>query len=250
MQYKQVDGIDLSLWVLQPKDVGAKDLLPTRAAVVLFYGGGWTHGTTAQLGAQAKAIALHGAVAVLVQYRLMPDRKQEPRICVEDSKSAIRWVRAHAKQLKIDPTRIVVGGASAGGYNAAYATMAPGWDAPGDDLEISPAGNAMVLWNPVIDTSESGYSHITFGNDAPKRSPMTYLNKDTPPMLIQSGANDIWIHKDVLQAFQTKAKALGVRCEVIFYDGQKHGFFNDEPFLSQTTDAMIRFLASLGYVHP
>jgi acetyl esterase/lipase len=250
MEYKQVDGKALSLWITEPKDVGAEDAAPLRAAVVLFHGGGWTGGTPALLAPQAKVVAQHGAVGILVQYRFIPDRKQEPRICVEDSKSAIRWVRAHAKELKIDPNRIVAAGGSAGGYDAAYATMAPGWDDPGDDLAISPAGNAMVLWNPVIDTSESGYSHETFGDDASKRSPMTYLSKSTPPMLIQAGADDVWIHKDVLHAFQAKAKSLGVRCEVIIYDGQKHGFFNREPFLSQTNDAMIRFLASLGYVRP
>jgi acetyl esterase/lipase len=250
MEYKQVDGDSLGLWIVEPKDVGAEDASPVRAAVVLFHGGGWTSGTPAQLAPQAKLIAQHGAVAILVQYRLMPDRKQEPSICVEDSKSAMRWVREHSKKLKINPKRIAAAGASAGGYDAAYATMATGWDDPGDDLAISPAGNAMVLWNPVIDTSEAGYSHETFGDDAAKRSPMTYLSRSTPPMLIQSGANDVWIRQDVLHAFQAKAKSLGVRCEVISYDGQKHGFFNREPFLSATNHVMIQFLASIGYVRP
>jgi acetyl esterase/lipase len=250
VEYKQVDGKTLSMWVLEPKDVGAKDSSPARAAVVLFHGGGWTGGRPAQMNPQAKAIAEHGGVAILVQYRLMPDRSQPPRICIEDSKSAVRFVRAHVRQWNIDPQKVVVGGASAGGYDAAFVTMTPGWDASGGDTSISAAANAMVLWNPVIDTSESGYAHEAFGAQAKKLSPMTYLGPQTPPMLIQAGEDDIWIHSDVLRAFQAQAKTYGVRCDLELYPGQKHGFFNREPYLSRTTSVMINFLSSLGYVRP
>lgn len=207
-------------------------------------------GRPAQMLPQARVIAHHGGVGVTVQYLFIPDHTQEPRICIEDTKSAMRWLREHAKTLRIDPDRIAIGGASAGGYNAAYATMAPGWDSPGDDMPVSPQGNAMVLWNPVIDVSESGYSHKNVGDDAVKRSPMTYLNAKTPPMLIQSGTDDGLIHADVLRAFAAKAKSLGVRCDVLTYEGQRHGVFNKEPFLSRMNDAIVKVFSSLGYIRP
>jgi acetyl esterase/lipase len=138
--YKQVEGRELSLWIVEPQDVGSTDASPVRAAVVLFPRRRIGRGRRAQMLPQARVIAQHGGVGVTVQYRFILDHTQEPRICIEDTKSAVRWLREHAKTLRIDSDRNAIGGASAGGYSAAYATMAPGWDAPGDDMPFHRRG--------------------------------------------------------------------------------------------------------------
>ncbi|MEZ2348484.1 alpha/beta hydrolase [Terriglobus sp. RCC_193] len=245
--YKTVDGRDLGMWIVEPKDFGAQDYAAKRPAVLLVHGGGWANGAAGVHNAQAKVIAQHGAVAILLQYRLLPHNPhEEPRICVEDTKSAIRWLRAHAGELRLDPNKIAAGGSSAGGYNAAYAAVGPGWNDPHDDVSISARPDALVLLNPALDIH---YSNAMFHNDQ-KLSPMSYINKDVPPMLILSGSNDEVIHADLLRDYAEKLKAAGVRCELHIYPGQVHTFYRNEPYLSETNAQIITFLHSLGFVSP
>ena len=91
-------------------------------------------------------------VAIDVEYRLIPKppAMDSPRICVEDAKSAFRWVREHAEQLQVDPNKIVGSGGSAGGYLAGAAALLPVWDDPKDDLSVSAKPNALVLFFPAI----------------------------------------------------------------------------------------------------
>jgi len=168
--YKTVDGKDLSLYVLQPSQRAATP----RAAIIFFHGGGWVGGPLAQFNHQAQYLAARGMVAIQVEYRLIGPHGT-PQVCVEDAKSSVRWVRAHARSLHIDQNRIAESGGSAGGYLAAFATMVPGWDDAGDNLQVSPRANLLVLLNPVIDNSPSGYGYARFGADYKKYSPFFWL---------------------------------------------------------------------------
>ncbi|MBN86612.1 MAG: hypothetical protein CL885_03730, partial [Dehalococcoidia bacterium] len=76
--------------------------------------------------------------------------------CIEDGKSAIRWVREHASELGIDPNRLAAGGGSAGGHVAATTGVLKGLDNPAEDASVSSRPRALVLFNPVIDTTEKG----------------------------------------------------------------------------------------------
>ncbi|MGO4209966.1 alpha/beta hydrolase [Terriglobus sp. 2YAB30_2] len=244
--YKKVDGRELGLWILEPKDVGARDYAAERPAVLLIHGGGWVNGAPGVHNDQAKAVAAHGAVAILLQYRLLaPTSHEEPRICVEDTKSAMRWIRAHAAELHLDPKKIAAGGSSAGGYNAAYAAVGAGWDDSQDDLRVSARPDALVLLNPALDVH---YASNLFHHDE-KLSPMSYVNKDAPPMLIMSGSDDPVIHADVLRKYASQLKAAGARCELHIYPGQVHSFYKKEPYLSETNALMVEFLYSLGFVY-
>ena len=142
--YKTVSGQDLHLYISAPTEKSSG----LHSAIVFFHGGGWTSGSVTQFNPQSLALAARGMVAIDVEYRLIPksDGTQPPRICVEDAKSAIRWVRKHAKEWSIDPDRIVAAGGSAGGYLAAAAALVPAWDDPTDDLTISAKPNALVLF--------------------------------------------------------------------------------------------------------
>ena len=48
--------------------------------------------------------------------------------------------------------------------------------------------------------------------------------------------------------FVHQMKEKGNRCELLAYDGQSHGFFNQEPFRSQTLEAADKFLVSIGWI--
>ena len=62
------------------------------------------------------------------------------------------------------------------------------------------------------------------------------------------GRNDKLIPVATVERFQSKMKAVGARCDAVFYDGQGHSFFNGEPFKSKTLIEADKFLASLGWL--
>lgn len=94
-------------------------------ALLLVHGGGFVGGSRVQHRAEARAWARRGFVAVAIDYRLDPDDDRDRRAtraaarrALDDARDAVRWVRAHADAWDIDPERIAVLGASAGGQLA------------------------------------------------------------------------------------------------------------------------------------
>jgi acetyl esterase/lipase len=78
-------------------------------------------------------------VAIVADYRVKTRQNAKPADCVSDAKACVRWVRANAKRLGIDPQRIAVGGGSAGGHLAASTATLPGLDPATDDKSVPPA---------------------------------------------------------------------------------------------------------------
>jgi len=245
-EYKQVGDKPLYLYVQSPPASFTGD----RPAVVFFHGGGWTSGSPAMFGQQGAYLASRGMVAVHVDYRLLhKDGNDPPGICAEDAKSAMRWVRSHAKELHIQPDKIAVAGGSAGGYLAATVTLVPGLNDPGDDLSISSKGNAMMLIMPVLDNSPEGYISGLPEKDK-ENIPINFVDAQTPPTVILSGADDPVAKPESLRKFQKLVQGAGGRCDLIFYPGQRHGFFRNEPYTTLTLKEMAHFLETIGYLMP
>ena len=204
-----------------------------------------------QFNTQSLALAARGMVAIDVEYRLIPKppAMDSPRICVEDAKSAIRWVREHAEKLQVDPNKIVGSGGSAGGYLAGAAALVPEWDDPKDDLSVSAKPNALVLFFPAIAADPSSPEQKRFGDDM-KYAPQSYLSAAAPPTIIFAGAADKLVRPEALRQYKAIADKAGARCELVFYDKQGHGFANKEPYLSITLQAAEHFLESIGYLKP
>ena len=90
--------------------------------LVYFHGGGWVVGSVALSDNFCRAIANASGCAVLsVEYRLAPEHRYPA--AVDDAYAATRWSAAHAAELGIDPSRIAVGGSSAGGNLAAVVSL-------------------------------------------------------------------------------------------------------------------------------
>lgn len=252
--YKRVDGRELSLQLVKPADWRAEDRRP---ALVLFHGGGWTSGSSNQFAQQAAHFAARGMVGVLVQYRLLKkDTKDPPLVCVQDAKSAMRWVRRHASELGIDPRRIAAGGGSAGGHLAAFVGMVDGLDDPQDDLSVSPKANALILFNPVFDNGpDRGWGRDRIGDRYPEFSPAHNITPDDPPAIVLIGTQDKLIPVSVVERFKSNMERAGVRCDLRLYDGQGHGFFNsghdaNDRYFHETLRAADNFLVSLGWLPP
>lgn len=247
VSYKKAGDRDLQLFIEKPADWKATD---TRPAIVFFFGGGWVGGNPKQFQEQSRYLAGRGMVGIRVEYRVLPKGdKGPPVVCCNDAKSAMRWVRAHAAELGIDPQRIAAAGGSAGGHLAAFTSMVEGVDDPADDLNVSPRGNALVLFNPVLDNGpEGGYAAARIGDRYKEFSPAHNITPDDPPAIVFLGSRDELISTAMLERFKSNMTKAGVRCETRVYEGQPHGFFNKEPYLTATLIEADRFLASLGWL--
>lgn len=250
--YKKTPQANLHLNIFKPKDWKPGD---SRPAIVFFFGGGWVGGNPSQFEPYCQHLASKGMVAIAAEYRIKSKHKTTPFECVADGKSAIRWVRQHATELGIDPNRIAAGGGSAGGHVAASTGTVTGFEEPAEDKQISSAPNALALFNPVIDTTETGWKGgpRQLGKRCKEISPMHFVRKDLPPTIIFHGTADKTVLFENVELFTKKMNELGNRCELVSYPDQGHGFFNlskSKESHDSTIKNLDAFLVSLGYLSP
>jgi acetyl esterase len=238
--YKAIGGAELRLHVFSPSSQAASTRLP---ALVFFFGGGWTNGTVEQFVPQAKHLAQRGMVAIVADYRVRARHQTSPFEAMADAKSAIRWVRLHARDLGVDPNRIAAGGGSSGGHIAVSAAVFDTFDEPTEDLKVSSKPNALVLFNPAVNTK--------FGDRGQEGSPMQHVHSGLPPMLIQHGRADKMVPYSDVERF---CGAVGPECHLVGYEGAPHGFFNppfeDGKWYRETLSEADQFLVKLGYLAP
>ena len=251
--YKKTEQGDLHLNIYKPADWKATD---TRPGIVFFFGGGWRNGNPSQFEPHCKHLASKGMVACTAEYRIKSKHDTTPFECVADGKSAVRWIREHAKELGIDPQRIAVGGGSAGGHVAACTGTVIGFDEPDENKSISSVPNAMALFNPVVDTTETGWKGgpSQLGKRCKEISPIHFLKKGTPPTIIFHGTADKTVLFENVERFTEQMKQNGNRCELVAYEGEGHGFFNlrknSEDNYHSTIKKLDQFLTSLDYLEP
>jgi acetyl esterase len=267
--YKKVGDVELKLYIYEPaadsakaSDKPASAKSAGRAAVVFFFGGGWSSGSPQQFREQCQHLAERGLVAIAADYRVASRHQVKPQACVADAKSAIRYVRREAKRLGIDPERIVAAGGSAGGHIAACTATLREFDESGEDAKVSSVPNACVLFNPAlvlapVDGVELDMGRVTalasrMGIEPQRLSPIHHVRAGQPPILVLHGQADTTVPYATAEAFVKAMTAAGNRCELVGYEGQPHGFFNhgrgDGKYYTETVAAMDRFLASLGYL--
>jgi len=251
--YRKIGDTELKVWVF---DQAPKQTAP-RPAIVFFFGGGWTGGSPTQFEPQSRHLAERGMIAIVADYRVKTRQDAKPADCVSDAKACVRWVRANAARLGIDPARIAVAGGSAGGHLAASVATLPGLDDAKDDKSVSCLPNALVLYNPGTVMAPfpgldlkgfgAGLDKSKFGCEPTEISPLHHVKKGTPPTIIFHGKADTTVPYSTVEKFTDVMKAAGNRCELVGYEGQPHGFFNKAKY-AETLAATDDFLVSLGYL--
>jgi acetyl esterase len=246
--FKEVpSGEPLELHVFLPDNKVPDTPVPV---VVLFFGGGWTHGNPDQMYGQCDYFAKRGLVAISPRYRTSGSHGTTVYACIEDGKSAIRWVREHAGEFGIDPDKIAVGGASAGGYVAAAAGTVTGFDAPGEKWFVSAAPNAMILFNPAVNMYTPNIQKRV-GAAPFWISPLHQVRPDLPPTIIFHGTKDTSVPHAESVKFRDAMQAVGNTCELHSWEGLGHGFFRwdrDPAIFSETLKLADEFLQGLGWL--
>lgn len=224
--YKQTPQRPVHLYILSP----ARPSSQPAPAIVFFFGGGWVGGSPNQFTEQARHFADRGFVCILTDYRVKSRDDSTPFDSVRDARSALRWVRRHATELRIDPAKIVASGGSAGGHVAGATAVLDSVNDPSDDLTVSPVPAALVLFNPVLDTTETGYGAKLIGKDAIDLSLTHHVRAGLPPTILFHGTSDHTVPFANAVEFKKRMQQAGNECELVPFEGADHGFFNSPKF--------------------
>lgn len=243
--YKQVDTTKLFLEVYPAKNKATNAASP---GIVFFFGGGWTGGTPAQFKPHAEYFSARGIHCFLADYRVAKRNNTTPFEALADAKSAMRFLKSHARDFGLDSSRVIAAGGSAGGHLAAATALITDYDDPSDDLSISPIPAALLLFNPVIDNGPGGYGYERIGDQYKAFSPLHNIREGAPPTIFFLGTQDRLIPVETAKYYQTVMEQVQSRCELYIYEGQGHGFFNYKniSYYKNTVLAADDFLQSLG----
>ncbi|MCE0496590.1 MAG: alpha/beta hydrolase [Methylacidiphilales bacterium] len=224
---------DLHAEVAYP--VNATGLLP---AVIFIHGGGWAAGSHKQ--SPVYELAQNGYFAASIEYRLSKEAKWPAQI--QDCMLGVRWLRANAAQYHVDPNRIGVWGASAGGHLVAcVGTMTDVKEYQGDGgyPGVSSAVQAVVDYFGPTDFTDPasnpprtvGQHLLLFGvpyaqNPAlwKSASPLFYVKAGDPPMLIAHGDADVTVPIAQSIMFDAALTKAGVPHQFIVVKNGGHGF--------------------------
>ncbi|MCH2206935.1 MAG: sulfatase-like hydrolase/transferase [Lentisphaerales bacterium] len=251
--YAQYGDRVMTLDMYRPKHISGK--LP---AIICLHGGGWAKGKSWFAMKWAAQYAKNGFVAVAINYRLTGEAKFPANI--HDCKAAVRWLRANAKKYKIDPDKIAAMGTSAGGHLAALLGTSADvkeLEGNGGNQEFSSRIQAVVpmaaqtnfLSPRIIELSKQtkglyqkllGGSYQTHPKMYSAASPITYLNKNDPPMFFISGEEDNDDTKAI--AFRGKMDDLGIISNYRMVYDAPHGFSQKQSWLNEAVRSSVNFL--------
>jgi len=208
--------------ILQP----SAPSLGNRPGVIVIHGGGWIQGDKeGTLDTYCLPFIRHGFVVANVEYRLA---KAAPApAAVSDVLRAAQWFHDHAAKYKVDPNRILVSGASAGGHLALMVGMMPasvkiagvidffGIADVADQLTGPNARDYAAQWIP----DQPGRLEL-----AHRMSPMTYVRKGLPPVLALHGDADQLVPYEQSVTLTKAIRSAGGDAELITVAAGKHGF--------------------------
>jgi len=237
-----------------------------RPLIVWVHGGGWNRGDGRGSGAfhdwpaVLASLAARGYVVASVDYRLSGEARFPAQ--VQDVKAAIRFLRGDAVALGIDPSRVFLWGGSAGGHLAALAATTCGvaaFDPPASTGRLSHSEAVLArplaqsdcvqgaaLWYGAFDLvahgTEPGTALAAANMSAllgcaadacaqaeAMASPITYVKRDTPPMLLLHGTADEEVSSHQTEAMAAALKRADVPVDVEYLPGSNHGWIGKTP---------------------
>jgi len=207
------------------------DFRSNRPAVVFIHGGGFTGGDKAEYRSASVSADLcrAGYVVVSCNYVLGPKSKEGvwPQN-IADCRNAVRWVRAHAKELGVNPDKIAVAGGSAGGYLALMVGLSDDKTGPGGDpaAKHSAKVSAVIDMYGVVSFAKRGKGEVPGTSPAEQAAylPESQCDAQDPAVLILHGTADTTV--DIAQS-DDMAKALRAAktpFEYIVVEGAPHTF--------------------------
>jgi acetyl esterase/lipase len=250
IEFSNVAGQHLQLDLAQPKGAGP---FP---AILCIHGGGFRAGKRESYDGLCLTLAQKGYVAVTITYRLAPSFPFPA--AVQDSKAAVRWLRANASKYNIDPKRIGVTGGSAGGHLAQFLGVTAGvqeFEGEGN-LEQSSAVQCVVNYYGPSDFTQSYGKSVDAaevlplflgGNLEQKRrehivaSPLYWVTPNAAPTLCVHGTEDKYVAFEQAGWLVDRLKASAVEANLLKMEGAGHGFKGAD--MEKAQGALLQFFA-------
>ena len=241
-------GRDLRCNIYRPPDQR-----PNAPSVLLVHGGGWSQGDRSQLHGYGILLGRVGYLCVACEYRLSGESKWPAQI--HDVKAALRWMRANAGDLGIDPDKIAVSGNSAGGHLALIVGGTPNlpqFEGEGGNAGVSTDIAAVIaFYAPAALSRESAEvdSVLTMlMGDHPTAealrgvSPVSHVNPNFPPTMLVHGAKDELVPPEASLRMYRDLNEAGVPAELHMFAGEPHGFDAQPALGRQCASIMSLFL--------
>ncbi len=227
---------DLHLDIYRPSTVGQK-----RMAVIHFHGGGFGAGSKDNLAQRMNPWTAQGYVSIAAQYRLSGGAKWPAQM--HDVKASIRWTRANAAKLDIDPKKIAVAGYSAGGHLALFAACTPNraeFEGEGGNQGIGTDVAACLAYYAVTGPAWNGWKRAFplpdgSSDDAWRAAePGNYI-KNSPPTVLFHGLTDVTVPPESSQQFLQLLREANIPSELHTFAGVPHEFVQHPEFAQATT---------------
>lgn len=222
-------------------------------AVILVHGGAWRQGDRTQLRGYGILLGRQGYVCVAPEYRLTPESPWPAQI--HDVKAAIRWVRANAERLGIDPERITVEGNSAGAHLALLAAGTQDvaeFEGEGGSPGVSThVAAVMAIYAPTLFSHgerERGAVPLVVLTEATDEAvarmagPVNHVTPEFPPTLLIHGTADTTVPPLASIRMYEALVAAKVPVELHMYAEQPHAFDAQPAFGRQCAAEMLLFL--------
>lgn len=225
---------------------------PPLPVLLWLHGGGWTIGDLDTHDTLCRALALQAGCAVVsVDYRLAPEHRFPA--AVDDAVAATRWLHAHAAALGLDAGRLVAGGDSAGGNLAAVVALATrdeGGPPLAGQLLVYPAtdmhcvldshrrnGQGYLLTADTMAWFIGHYLARPADADDWRASPLRHpaLAGLPPALVITAGFDPL---RDEGLAYAQRLSDAGVRCSLVSFERQLHGFLLMGRVLDEANEAV------------
>jgi acetyl esterase/lipase len=235
--------------------------------VVFLHGGGWRLGSRRSLGpaypearpSPFEQMAQAGLAVASIDYRLSGEARWPVQL--HDAKAAVRWLRARAEEVRIDPERIAAWGESAGGHLAALLGLTgPDWDGEVGIVGPSSAVNSVVTWFAPTDlanlSADSGSDPMSADSReaellgapvgmvpelAARASPVTHVQPGAPPFLLLHGRSDRLIPCSQSERLRDALERTGSSVEFEAFDAD-HSWLGAPEVAAKALDRTISFL--------
>ena len=239
VEYAKVEGQSLKLDLYVPEKSDAKCPL-----LVWIHGGGWTKGSKNGVNSSMLRLAGEGYAVASIDYRLTGLQSHPKQI--HDCKGAIRFLRAGADKYGYDATRIGAGGGSAGGHLVLLLGLSGGVKqlegVVGGNLDESSTVQAVLdLYGP-SDLTLFGKRNTRFAQGKAAEmlksvSPVTYISKGDPPLLIFQGDKDPLVPKAQSEHMHELYRKAGLESALHIIPGAGHG---GPQFTDATRSALVK----------
>jgi acetyl esterase/lipase len=207
----------------QGLDIYAPRGVPAAPVVVFIHGGGWTDGNKSEYRFVGAALAEHGFLTVVPNYRLFPEVRFPAFL--QDNAAAIAWVKGNIVHYGGDPRRLFLMGHSAGAYNAAMLTLDNRWlGARGLDPDRDITGTVGLAGPYDFSPLHSAELAEIFApaGDPRLSQPIAFARGNASPMLLATGTADTKVLPRNTTQLAAAIRREGGRVEERLYPGVNH----------------------------